>query len=210
MLLKRVASIESSLANNKHQYFGQRNKKMRKEPTKRRRKPRPENKDDEDEISFAPPVSGKRKHQAAGAAMEDEDELSVASPGVRKRRQEEDEEEPRKKPKHDFAYLKPTIRKVPQEVISSDWKRLPEPAQRQIQTILLTAKRTAINSFRDPRRRKEVQGVLDVMHRKLEKRLPRSPFPPFSKAAHFDLEEQIERSVRHFLDFQILTGTNAE
>ncbi|KAE9982173.1 hypothetical protein EG328_011085 [Venturia inaequalis] len=169
--------------------------KMRKETTKRRRKAQPENEEDEDEISTTISVPRKRKHLAVGAEVEVEDELSEAPPAARKRKQQqEDEEEPRKRPQQDFAYLKPKIRKVPQEIIQSDWKRLPEPAQRRIQTILLTAKRTALNSVRDPRRRKEVEGVLDVMHRKLEKRLPRSPFPPFSKAGHFNLEEQLERN----------------
>ncbi|KAE9984236.1 hypothetical protein EG327_005092 [Venturia inaequalis] len=170
-------------------------KKMRKETTKRRRKAQPENEEDEDEISTTISVPRKRKHLAVGAEVEVEDELSEAPPAARKRKQQqEDEEELRKRPQQDFAYLKPKIRKVPQEIIQSDWKRLPEPAQRRIQTILLTAKRTALNSVRDPRRRKEVEGVLDVMHRKLEKRLPRSPFPPFSKAGHFNLEEQLERN----------------
>lgn len=170
---------------------------MRKQTATRRRGTKPRFEEDEDEISIAPPVPRNRKHQAAGAEVdvEVEDEISAIPPAARKREQQEDEEEPRKRPKYDFAYLKPKTRKISQATIQSDWKRLPEPAQRQIQRILLNSKRSALNLIRDPKRKKEVEGVLNVMHHKLQKRLPRSPFPPFSKAGHFDLEQLLDRNV---------------
>jgi hypothetical protein len=132
------------------------------------------------------------------AEIEDEnaDEISYALHVPRKRKHQEDQDEARSiRPKQDFSYLKPKTRKVPQEVIQTHWKKLPEPAQRQIQAILLASKRAALNAIRDPRRRKEAEVVLDAMHRKLEKRLPRSPFPPSSKAFHFNLEETLEHIV---------------
>lgn len=173
---------------------------MPKQTAKRRREIEAEIEEDEDEISTAPSMPRKRKHHVAVAEVEVEDEISANPSAARKRKQQEDEGRPRKKPKQDFAYLKSKTRKIPQEVIQSDWKKLPEPAQRQIQTILLTSKRIALGSFTEPRRKKEVEGVLDVMHRKLEMRLPRSPFPPTSKAGHFNLEEQLERHVSAFRD----------
>lgn len=141
-----------------------------------------------------PKQTAKRRREAeteAGSA----DEISAAPPAARKRKHQEDGSESRKRPKQDFSYLKPKTRKVPQQVIQSGWKKLPDPAQRQVQMILMASKRTALNAIRNPRRRKEVEGVLDAMHRKLEKRLPRSPFPPSSKAGHFNLEETLERIV---------------
>lgn len=130
------------------------------------------------------------------AEAESADEISTAPLVAQKRKRQDDEQESStKRPKQDFSYLKPRTRKVPQNVIQSDWKRLPEPAQRQVQAILLASKRTALNTIRDPRRRREAENVLDAMHRKLESRLPRSPFPPSSKAAHFNLEEILERIV---------------
>ncbi|QDS73643.1 hypothetical protein FKW77_002328 [Venturia effusa] len=166
---------------------------MPRKLAKRRRDGDVEVPEDENETPTARIVKRKRKRGTADQEVDAEDEISVNPPPMKKGRQEDDERERRKEVKHDYAYLKPTTRKILQEVIQSDWKKLPEPAQRQVQMILLTAKRTALNSI-EPKRRKEVEYVLDVMHRKLEKRLPRSPFPPFSKAGHFNLEEQIERS----------------
>jgi hypothetical protein len=152
------------------------------------------------------------RRRAAEAEAEIEDEISNAPPVARKRKHQDDEGESRRKPpKQDFSYLKPKTRKVPQDVIQSDWKKLPEPAQRQIQAILLASKRTALNTIRDPRRRKEAESVLDAMHRKLEKRLPRSPFPPSSKATHFNLEDTLDRIVSTFADVLSplpLGGTN--
>jgi hypothetical protein len=137
-----------------------------------------------------------KRRRYAEAETESADEISAAPPVARQREHQEDEGESRsKRPKRDFSYLKPKTRKVPQEVIQSDWKKLPEPAQRQIQAILLASKRTALNAIRDPRRRSEAENVLDAMHRKLEKRLPRSPFPPSSKTTHFNFEETLERIV---------------
>lgn len=141
-----------------------------------------------------------KRSRDAEAEAESADEISAAPSPARKRKHQDEEggESRSKRPKQNFSYLKPKTRKVPQEVIQSDWKKLPEPAQRQIQAILLAAKRTALNAIRDPRGRKEAESVLDAMHRKLEKRLPRSPFPPSSKASHFDLEETLERIVSPF------------
>jgi kinetochore protein Fta7 len=105
------------------------------------------------------------------------------------------ESPPKKRSKKNFSHLKPRTRRIPQEVISTQWKRLQEPSQRQVRDIFLRAKRTSLNGIRDARRHTEAESAVNAMVRRLEKQLPRMPFPPSAKAGHFNLNEIIVRNV---------------
>ncbi|KAF2432076.1 hypothetical protein EJ08DRAFT_732822 [Tothia fuscella] len=87
-----------------------------------------------------------------------------------------------------FPHLKPQTRRIPQETISTQWKRLAEPSQRQVRELFLRAKRTSLNGIRDPRRRTEAESAVSAMVRKLERQLPRMPFPPRVKEGSFCLD----------------------
>ncbi|KIW06228.1 uncharacterized protein PV09_02704 [Verruconis gallopava] len=113
----------------------------------------------------------------------------------RKRRsdvQDQSNESPRKR-KQRFAYLKPQTRRISQELVLTEWKSLPKPAQQQVRDIFLTAKRTTLNQVLDGPRRTEAEFVVNDVLRRLEKQLPRMPFPPNTKVAHLDLDGILEQ-----------------
>jgi len=87
------------------------------------------------------------------------------------------------------------MRRVPQDVITTKWSALPHPAQEQVRELFAAAKRPVILSCRSEKRRKEAEVVLGTVVRKLEKQLPRMPFPLKTKEYHFDLEKLMERNV---------------
>lgn len=139
----------------------------------------------------------KQRRKVVRAESEDEVSTPVVTTG-KKRKSTEGEsrnDAPRKRPRKDFAYLKPRTKRVPQEIIESQWKRLPEPAQRQVRELFLRSKRSALNGIKDARRRTEAEAAVNAMVRRLEKQLPRMPFPASAKPSHFNLDDIIVRNV---------------
>jgi kinetochore protein Fta7 len=94
-----------------------------------------------------------------------------------------------------FSYLKKYTRRVPQDVVKRRWKALPTPAQRQVCELFSAAKRSVLNGAKDERRACEIETALGVVLRRLEKQLPRMPFPPKSKEGDFSLDRIVDRMV---------------
>jgi hypothetical protein len=162
------------------------------------------------------PVQRKRQNEHA---IESEDEMTPSGPQPPRNKKRKSNSQPqtstnkkrkasaeensaagpsnpaKKKKKKSFTHLRPQTRRIPQETIQTTWKRLPEPAQRQVRSLFLGAKRTSLHSIRDPRRRTEAEAAVSAMVRKLEKQLPRMPFPPGVKGGSFGLDEVVGRSV---------------
>jgi kinetochore protein Fta7 len=104
-----------------------------------------------------------------------------------------------------FSYLKPQIKNISQDLIRSEWKSLPKPAQQQVRGIFLAAKRTTLNQILDGPRRREAEFVVNDVLRRLERQLPRMPFPPGTKREMLDLDGILESVVSASL---FLTGHN--
>lgn len=94
-----------------------------------------------------------------------------------------------------YQYLKPRTRHIPQDVITTKWSALPNPAQQQVRELFTAAKRPVILGCRNEKRRREAEVALGAVVGKLEKQLPRMPFPPKTREYHFDLEKLMERNV---------------
>lgn len=140
-----------------------------------------------------PPVSSAIARDTSTAKRSD----GTISKQKRKRNAVEDAEEiepTARRASKRFQYLKPRTKRISQNVITSKWAPLPITAQNQVCELFKTAKRPVILSRRDERQRKEAETVLENMARRLEKQLPRMPFPPKSKDTHFDLDKLVERN----------------
>jgi len=94
-----------------------------------------------------------------------------------------------------FSYLKKHTRRVPQDVVKRRWKALPVPAQRQVRELFSTAKRSVMHGAKDERRAREIETALGAVLRRLEKQLPRMPFPPKSREGDFSLDGIVDRTV---------------
>jgi kinetochore protein Fta7 len=161
---------------------------------KRKNETAAENEDEMSQSAAQPPHNKKRKS------------TSNPQPSANKKRKASAEDDstlassnPPKKTKKAYSHLRPHTRRIPQDTIQTTWKRLPEPAQRQVRSLFLSAKRSSLQAIRDPRRRTEAEAAVSAMVRKLEKQLPRMPFPPGAKGGSFGLDEVVSRSVSPFL-----------
>lgn len=94
-----------------------------------------------------------------------------------------------------FSYLKKHTRRVPQDVVKKRWKALPAPAQRQVRELFSAAKRSVMHGAKDERRAREIETALGAVLRRLEKQLPRMPFPPKSREGDFSLDRIVDRMV---------------
>jgi kinetochore protein Fta7 len=94
-----------------------------------------------------------------------------------------------------FSYLKKHTRRVPQDVVKTRWKALPAPAQRQVRELFSAAKRSVMHGAKDERRAREIETALGAVLRRLEKQLPRMPFPPKSREGDFSLDGFVDRRV---------------
>jgi kinetochore protein Fta7 len=95
-----------------------------------------------------------------------------------------------------FQKLKPRTREISHAIVKSKWTSLPAPAQQQVRELVKSAMRPVILMQRSERRRAEVESALSLLVKKLDRRVPRMPFPPKTKDNHFDLEKLLERNVR--------------
>ncbi|KAF2096419.1 hypothetical protein NA57DRAFT_78025 [Rhizodiscina lignyota] len=122
------------------------------------------------------------------------DTNSEAQPTSRKRKSDGAPNEASSRPHKRFQYLKPRTRRISQNLITSKWTPLPAPAQQQVRELFKAAKRPVILARHDERRKREAEVVLDHMVTRLEKQLPRMPFPPKSKEGDFDLDGLVEKN----------------
>ncbi|KAI9792397.1 MAG: hypothetical protein M1816_002281 [Peltula sp. TS41687] len=91
-----------------------------------------------------------------------------------------------------FPTLEQEIKLVPPEVVNSKWVNLSVPAQEQVRGLFTAVERTLVMRDRDEDKRAEAQLALNSLLQDLERKLPRFPFPPDTKDAHFDYEKLLE------------------
>lgn len=134
-----------------------------------------------------PPTKKKAKKRTASDAHLDADTTTTTTTRV-----EKVEAEPphatttattqKKKPK--YAHLKPRTRHIPQHTITTRWRPAPLSAQTSARALFLAAKRPVIAAIASSggggsdKRRAEAEATLTAVLRKLDKQLPRIPFPP--------------------------------
>jgi kinetochore protein Fta7 len=95
----------------------------------------------------------------------------------------------------DFVRLTPRVHQIRQSTISSKWLPLSTTAQQHARDTLKIAKRAVVMSHWDERRRAEADVAINVALKKVEKRLPRMPFPPKTKETWFDYDKLAENTV---------------
>ncbi|KAH7061264.1 CENP-Q, a CENPA-CAD centromere complex subunit-domain-containing protein [Macrophomina phaseolina] len=114
-----------------------------------------------------------------------------------------------------FAHLKPRTRHISQSVITTKWKPAPLPAQHAARALFVAAKRPVVEAAGRrgaasgsgggsagayDRRRAEAEATLASVLRKLEKQVPRIPFPGSLHQKRgpggevFELEKVVERN----------------
>jgi kinetochore protein Fta7 len=95
-----------------------------------------------------------------------------------------------------FPTLKPRVRRVPRQIVSTKWDVLPQAAQGQVRELLNAIERPVLMSYRNERRREEAQSILGSVLRKLSTKIPRMPFPSKTKDIHFNYEMLLDANVR--------------
>ncbi|KAL7275569.1 hypothetical protein RUND412_001495 [Rhizina undulata] len=133
-----------------------------------------------------PPAQNKKtgdKRKAAEAVGDDEEE---------EEEEEEDGNGQRKGSK--MPMLKPRIRSVPQEVVTTKWGSLSEKGQEEVIEVLKLVERPVIMTFRKESKRVEAQTVLQGLMRKLRSSLPKLPVPPTGKDVNLNLEKLIDKN----------------
>jgi len=142
---------------------------------------------------------GAEQHEQVGSSKEQSQAQFTAAGKKRKISSVEDshdrEPDMESRPtKRAFSYLKKHVKRLPQEVVKRHWKALPPPAQQQVRDIFNTAKRSVMHGAKDERRAREIEAALGTVLRRLEKQLPRMPFPPRAKEWMFNLDRVVERN----------------
>ncbi|KAI9886003.1 MAG: hypothetical protein M1823_002225, partial [Watsoniomyces obsoletus] len=100
-----------------------------------------------------------------------------------------------------FPSLEPQIKRVAPDVVNSKWSNLSPPAQEQVRDLFRTVARPLLMRYRDEERRLEAQEAIGDFLETLDRKLPRFPFPPGTRDAHFDYEKLLDSNVRIFLSF---------
>ncbi|EPS28280.1 hypothetical protein POX_e07251 [Penicillium oxalicum] len=113
-------------------------------------------------------------------------------PSKRKRSRGQEEENSENESQKRFAYLKPSVRRIPENTIKTKWSTLPESVQERIQDLFLSLERPVIVRQQNERKRIEAQSAVRAVVKNLSKRLPRMPFPPITKDSNFDYESAID------------------
>ncbi len=75
---------------------------------------------------------------------------------------------------------------------------LTEPSQSRLLNLFETVQRPVLTSYRDDKGKREAQSALAPVVRTLGKRLPRMPFPTYTKDWHFDFEKILDSNVRRY------------
>ncbi|KAK0663182.1 hypothetical protein DIS24_g1488 [Lasiodiplodia hormozganensis] len=177
----------------------------------------------------------KRKKRRSDA----EAESSTAAGTARKRVKEDKGKEERvvaktttttTSSKAKFSHLKPRTRHISQSVITTKWRPAPLPAQAAARALFITAKRPVVEAAGRrasttssskagvmgdgyDKRKTEAETTLASVLRKLDKQIPRIPFPPMkaagaaSAAEVFELEKVVERN--RMLEAQLTPAIHA-
>lgn len=129
-----------------------------------------------------------------------------------------------------FSHLKPRTRHISQSVITTKWRPAPLPAQAAARALFITAKRPVVEAAGRrasttssskggvmgdgyDKRKTEAETTLASVLRKLDKQIPRIPFPPMkaagaaSAAEVFELEKVVERN--RMLEAQLTPAIHA-
>lgn len=135
---------------------------------------------------------------ARSKPVDDDSDSSNSANISRKRKNQDtgDDSQSKKRSKQQFSYLKPQKRTVSESTVRAEWRPLAKPAQQQARDLFLTTKRSTLNHIADGPRRREAEFVVNDVLRRLEKQLPRMPFPTNTKAAQLDLDGILENVVR--------------
>lgn len=97
-----------------------------------------------------------------------------------------------------YPALESQIKHVPPDVVSSKWVNLSNTSQEQVRRLLRAVQRPVVARYRDDSKRAEAQLAIHSFIETLERKLPRFPFPPNTKDAHFDYEKLLDSNVsRH-------------
>ncbi|KKY19175.1 hypothetical protein UCDDS831_g05590 [Diplodia seriata] len=122
-----------------------------------------------------------------------------------------------------FAHLKPRTRHISQSVITTKWRPAPLPAQAAARALFVAAKRPVIEAAGRKsstagggvmgdgydKRKAEAEATLASVLRRLEKQIPRIPFPSMKGPAAdaFELEKVVERN--RGLEMQLTPAVHA-
>ncbi|OQD75391.1 hypothetical protein PENDEC_c007G04163 [Penicillium decumbens] len=90
-----------------------------------------------------------------------------------------------------YAYLKPSVRRIPEKTIKAKWSTLPEPVQDKVRDLFHSLERPVIVRQQNEKKRIEAQSAVQAVVRNLGRRLPRMPFPPITKDSNFDYESAL-------------------
>ncbi|KAJ5444738.1 CENP-A-nucleosome distal centromere subunit CENP-Q [Penicillium daleae] len=113
-------------------------------------------------------------------------------PPKRKRSGNEETSNPENDARKRYAYLKPTVRRIPEKTIKTKWTTLPEPVQDKVRDLFHSLERPVIVRQQNERKRIEAQSAVRAVVNNLGRRLPRMPFPPITKDSNFDYESALD------------------
>lgn len=87
-------------------------------------------------------------------------------PSKRKRSRGQEEENSENESQKRFAYLKPSVRRIPENTIKTKWSTLPESVQERIQDLFLSLERPVIVRQQNERKRIEAQSAVRAVVKK--------------------------------------------
>ncbi|KAI9695201.1 MAG: hypothetical protein M1820_008837 [Bogoriella megaspora] len=108
---------------------------------------------------------------------------------------------------HNYGVLRPHTRQIPRATITSKWSTLSPVALQHARETLKAAKRSVVMSHWDERRRAEADTAINIAVKKVEKKMPRMPFPPKTKETCFDFDKLAENT--RLLESQLTSAIHA-
>jgi kinetochore protein Fta7 len=96
-----------------------------------------------------------------------------------------------------FPQLEPRTVRIPRSQISTKWNVLPDSSHAQLRDIFRSVERPVVMKFRDERKRVQAEAAIGSLVKRLERKLPRMPFPPGSgrDTAGFGFEKTLDSNV---------------
>jgi hypothetical protein len=92
--------------------------------------------------------------------------LCAIMPPKRKRSEDEETTDPENDSHKSYAYLKPSVRRIPEKTIKTKWTTLPEPVQDKVRDLFHSLERPVIVRQQNERKRIEAQSALRaVVHK---------------------------------------------